>query len=98
MSVVADAFRVVASEPVTTRGYTGHEMIDTVGLVHMNGRVYDPILGRFLSADTFIQAPEYTQSFNRYSYVINNPLSATNPVAGCGGMNDHQAPDDATRR
>ena len=46
-----------------------------VGLVHMNGRVYDPHIGRFLSADPFIQQPENVQSFNRYSYVLNNPLA-----------------------
>lgn len=45
----------------------------------MNGRIYDPTLGRFLQADPFIQAPYNTQSLNRYSYVINNPLNATDP-------------------
>uniref|UniRef100_UPI0024A75B2B RHS repeat-associated core domain-containing protein n=1 Tax=Pelagibius sp. Alg239-R121 TaxID=2993448 RepID=UPI0024A75B2B len=45
----------------------------------MNGRVYDPTLGRFLSADPNVQAPDDTQSFNRYSYVKNNPLSYTDP-------------------
>jgi len=45
----------------------------------MNGRVYDPTLGRFLSADPFVQAPTNTQSLNRYSYVFNNPLSNTDP-------------------
>jgi RHS repeat-associated protein len=64
---------------IITRGYTGHEMLDDLGLVHMNGRVYDPGLGRFLSADPFIQAPTETQNFNRYSYVLNNPLSLTDP-------------------
>ena len=69
-----------AFKPVnTTRGFGGHEHLDPVGLVHMNGRVYDPELGRFLSADPFIQAPNYSQSFNRYAYVLNNPLSYTDP-------------------
>jgi len=63
----------------TTRGFTGHEGLDPVGLVHMNGRVYDPKLGRFVSADPFVQAPANTQSHNRYSYVLNNPLSYTGP-------------------
>ena len=35
----------------TSRGFTGHEMLDDSGLIHMNGRVYDPGVGRFLSAD-----------------------------------------------
>ncbi len=63
----------------TTRGFTGHEMIDPVGLVHMNGRVYDPEIGRFLSADPFVQETGNLQSWNRYSYVLNNPLSFTDP-------------------
>ena len=63
----------------TPRGFTGHEHLDSVGLIHMNGRVYDPVLGRFVSADPHVQAPDATQSFNRYSYVVNNPLSYTDP-------------------
>ena len=63
----------------TPRGFTGHEHLDGVGLIHMNGRVYDPTLGRFLSADPNVQAPSEAQSFNRYSYVNNNPLSYTDP-------------------
>lgn len=62
-------------------GFTGHEMLDEVGLIHMNGRVYDPTIGRFLSADPFIQDEWFTtQAFNRYSYVQNNPLSYTDPT------------------
>ena len=61
------------------RGFTGHEHLGSVGLIHMNGRVYDPELGRFLSPDPHIQAPDNPQSLNRYSYVINNPLSYNDP-------------------
>ncbi|MEZ5842557.1 MAG: polymorphic toxin type 50 domain-containing protein [Hyphomicrobiaceae bacterium] len=64
---------------ITTRGFTGHEMVDGVGLVHMNGRIYDPEIGRFLSADPFVQELANLQSWNRYSYVLNNPLSYTDP-------------------
>ncbi|MEJ2419768.1 MAG: RHS repeat-associated core domain-containing protein, partial [Exilibacterium sp.] len=63
----------------TTKGFTGHEMLDEVGLIHMNGRIYDPRLGRFLQADTIIQFPDNTQSYNRYSYVLNNPVRYTDP-------------------
>ena len=63
----------------TPRGFTGHEHLDDFQLVHMNGRVYDPHLGRFLSADPFVQFPESTQGLNRYSYVDNNPLSFADP-------------------
>jgi RHS repeat-associated protein len=54
-------------------------MMNDVGIIHMGGRIYDPTLGRFLQADPFIQAPKNSQSYNRYSYVLNNPLSYTDP-------------------
>jgi len=60
-------------------GFTGQESITEIGLIHMNGRIYDPNLGRFLSADPLIQAPYNSQSYNRYSYVMNNPLSLIDP-------------------
>lgn len=63
----------------TRHGYTGHEELDNLNLIHMNGRVYDPTLGRFISADPYIQAPMNQQSLNRYSYVTNGPMSATDP-------------------
>ena len=62
-----------------SRGFTGHEHLDIFNLINMNGRVYDPILGRFLSADPYVQAPDMTQNFNRYSYCLNNPLKYTDP-------------------
>jgi RHS repeat-associated protein len=63
----------------TTRGFTGHEMVDAFGIINMGGRLYDAALGRMLQADPFVQDPTNTQSFNRYSYVFNNPLSYTDP-------------------
>jgi RHS repeat-associated protein len=63
----------------TDRGYTMHEHLDEMGIIHMNGRVFDPLIGRFMSADPFIQAPGNLQSYNRYSYVMNNPLAFTDP-------------------
>ncbi|MFL0810700.1 MAG: FG-GAP-like repeat-containing protein [Agarilytica sp.] len=64
---------------IHSRGFTDHEHLDGVGLIHMNGRVYDPELGRFLTPDPFVQAPNNTQSYNRYTYVFNNPLSFVDP-------------------
>lgn len=64
---------------ITTRGFTGHEMLDEVGVIHMNGRIYNQKLGRFLQADPVVQDPMNSQSLNRYSYVWNNPLNATDP-------------------
>jgi RHS repeat-associated protein len=74
----ADPFRRSAQD--YDRGYTGHEQLDDSGLIHMNGRIYDPELGRMLSPDPYVQVPEYSQNFNRYSYVLNNPLNKTDPT------------------
>ncbi|MEO7100143.1 MAG: RHS repeat-associated core domain-containing protein [Luteolibacter sp.] len=74
----SDAFRTSAQD--YDRGYTGHEQLDDSGLIHMNGRIYDPELGRMLSPDPVVQVPEYSQNFNRYSYVMNNPLNLTDPT------------------
>ena len=67
------------STPVFDRGFCGHEHIDEIDLINMNGRMYDPKLGRFLSPDPYIQAPTDPQNFNRYSYCLNNPLKYTDP-------------------
>ena len=61
------------------RGYTGHEHLNEFGLINMNGRMYDPILGRFLSPDPFIQVQDASQNYNRYSYCLNNPFKFTDP-------------------
>ena len=63
----------------TSRGYTGHEHLDRTGFIHMNGRLYDPQLGRFLSPDPIVAAPGSSQSWNSYSYVSNSPLSYVDP-------------------
>nr|WP_321277961.1 RHS repeat-associated core domain-containing protein [uncultured Vibrio sp.] len=76
----SDSPAEVLQSAITNRGYTGHEEITEVNLIHMNGRVYDQQLGRFLSADPHIQAPYLVNSFNRYSYVMNNPLKYTDPT------------------
>jgi len=65
--------------PFTNKGYTGHEQVQEVDLINMNGRLYDATLGRFVSADPHIQAPEMSQNYNRYSYVLNNPMKYTDP-------------------
>jgi RHS repeat-associated protein len=59
------------------RGYTGHEHLQSVGLINMNGRLYDPKLHRFLQPDNYVQDPNNTQNYNRYGYCINNPLKYT---------------------
>ena len=61
------------------RGYTGHEHLDEFGLINMNARLYDPVLGRFLGMDPYVQMPDFTQNYNRYSYALNNPFSYIDP-------------------
>jgi RHS repeat-associated protein len=66
--------------PWLYRGYTGHEMLPQFALINMNGRLYDPLLGRMLRPDNVIHDPSNTQSYNRYSYVSNNPTKYTDPT------------------
>lgn len=61
------------------RGYTMHEHLYDFDLINMNGRVFDPVIARFLSPDPIIQDPNNTQNHNRYSYCLNNPLKYTDP-------------------
>ncbi len=69
-------------------GYTGQEDLDNLSLIDLNGRVYDPVVARFMSADPYVQAPFESQSLNRYSYTWNNPLNHTDPMGfGCVGSN-----------
>ena len=70
------------------RGYCGHEMLNDFQLINMNGRMYDPYLGRFLSPDNYVQLPTSAQSFNRYSYCLNNPLKYVDPEGEYFGIDD----------
>ena len=76
---LANKYATFVVSKVTERGYTGHKHLSHVDIIHMNGRIYDPTLGRFLQADPFVQFPSNSQSYNRYSYVLNNPMSYTDP-------------------
>ncbi|AYA63451.2 RHS repeat domain-containing protein [Alteromonas sp. RKMC-009] len=60
------------------RGFTDHRHLDEAQLIHMNGRVYDYNLGRFMSVDPLIH--EGSQGINPYSYIMNNPLAGTDPT------------------
>lgn len=61
------------------RGFTGHEHMEEFQLINMNGRLYDPYLGRMLSPDNYVQDATSTQAYNRYTYALNNPLKYTDP-------------------
>ena len=70
---------VAASPDWLYRGFTGHEYLTQFALINMNGRMYDPVTCRMLSPDNFIQQPFNSQNYNRYSYVLNNPLKYSDP-------------------
>lgn len=72
---------IISNTPLwIDRGYTGHEHFAEVGIIHMNGRLYDPLLRRFLNADENIQDIYNTQNYNKYGYVLNNPLMFNDPT------------------
>jgi RHS repeat-associated protein len=64
---------------LSTRGYTDHEHLSGISLINMNGRLYDPEVGQFLSPDPVTQSVYQVQGLNRNSYVLNNPLYYTDP-------------------
>ena len=70
----------IEADALNPWGFTGHEHIDLFEMVNMDGRMYDPVLGRFLSPDPIVQAPDFTQGLNRYTYCLNNPLSLVDPT------------------
>jgi RHS repeat-associated protein len=73
------SYNNVPQPTLTDRGFTGHEHLNQLGLINMNGRTYDPVVGRFLGVDPVIQAPEFSQSYNGYSYCFNYPLKYKDP-------------------
>jgi RHS repeat-associated protein len=72
----------------TRHGFTDHTMLDNLDLVHMNGRVFDDVIGRFVSADPTLGGGWNSQVTNPYSYVGNNPLNATDPTGFDDCVND----------
>jgi len=81
-------FENVPQETLFDRGYTGHQHMDKYNLINMNGRLYDPWLGRMLSSDPILQAPTNSQNYNRYTYALNNPLKYTDPSGYRYGPNN----------
>ena len=77
--VISETFTYDNINTTFDRGFCMHEHYRDFGLINMNGRMYDPLVGRMLSPDIVIQNPEYSQSYNRYSYCFNNPLRFTDP-------------------
>ena len=83
------------TEKRNQRGFTGHEHLDEFALIHMNGRAYDYNLGRFYGVDPFIQFPSNSQSLNPYGYLMNNPLSGTDPTGYACSTGTHIKGSDA---
>lgn len=73
---------------ILDRGYTGHEHLQSVGLIDMNARLYDPKLHRFLQPDNYVQDPSNTQNYNRYGYCWNTPLKYTDPSGNYALVDD----------
>ncbi len=63
------------------RGYTGHEHLNQFGLINMNARLYDPVLGRFIAPDALVASPFESNGYNRFMYCNNNPLMYTDPCS-----------------
>jgi RHS repeat-associated protein len=74
------SFDNVPAPTITDRGFTGHEHLDMFRLINMNGRLYDPVTGRFLNADPVIDNTSGAQGLNSYTYCLNNPLKYTDPT------------------
>ncbi|MEM9066863.1 MAG: RHS repeat-associated core domain-containing protein [Myxococcota bacterium] len=83
-------------------GFTGHDHDVHLGLIDMNGRVYDPLSATFLTADPIVSAPYNAQGFNRYAYVLNNPLRYVDPtglsIGWDGEIGMYYADGDDARR
>ncbi|REC48607.1 RHS repeat-associated core domain-containing protein [Chryseobacterium pennipullorum] len=78
-AIITDKNIIDNTSLLVDRGYTSHEHFAEIGIIHMNGRLYDPLLRRFLNADENIQDPYNTQNYNKYGYVLNNPLMFNDP-------------------
>ncbi len=92
---------ITGSHSFTTKGYTSHEHIEGMDIIHMNGRIYDPVIGRMVQSDPIVQAPTMVLSYNRYSYVWNNPMNRIDPtgyqsVGGEESEEDSKSKDTAT--
>jgi len=80
-------YRMEPTEGITDIGFTGHRQDnlgwENTGLIYMGARYYDPLLRRFISADTIVPEPEETMAYNRFAYVNQNPVNLVDPTGRC---------------
>ncbi|XYH92488.1 FG-GAP-like repeat-containing protein [Sorangium sp. So ce1128] len=76
----ADGKALGVAKGEVRHGFTGHRHDEELGLIDMRGRLYDPSLRRFLTPDPFVTAPLWGESYNRYSYVMNDPVNLVDPT------------------
>jgi RHS repeat-associated protein len=89
--------RFTTGTMLTDKLYTGQREMAGLGIYHYQARFYSPKLGRFLSADTIVPGYANPQAFNRYSYVLNNPVKLTDPTGHqCSGEPEECFEDDGT--
>jgi RHS repeat-associated protein len=74
-----DALHFIAFSGSATANFSLHSVCENQASAYMNGRMYDPVVSRMLAPDNFVQTPDFSQNFNRYSYALNNPLMFTDP-------------------
>lgn len=86
--LTSNELKSLPSQLLTLRTYTGHELLPWFALYNCNARLYDPATTRFLGPDPFIQIPDFTQSYNRYAYCLNNPLKYTDESGELFGIDD----------
>ena len=84
----------IIEKPMFDRGFTGHEHLCHFSLINMNGRMYDPVVSSFLSADRYVQDPTSAMGFNRYAYCMYNPLRFVDPTGWLAGSGNGSSPDD----
>jgi RHS repeat-associated protein len=75
----ASTYDYDATFPNVNYTFTDQEDDDELGLYNFKARLYDPELGRFISADSIVPEPGNLQAYNRYSYCVNNPLIYVDP-------------------
>jgi len=70
----------LGGDPIIPYTFTGQEYDDELGFYNYKARLYDPVIGRFITPDSIVPRPDDPQSLNRYTYARNNPLYYNDPT------------------